>query len=326
MQTPSRRNMPAQTSFVPGQTLTAAELNNFETQSIVVGTPTAGGAIAGAVNAQALYVNGTAVNPGGTSGTPGGAAGNVQYNSAGTSFGGSTGLMLNATSVTGMTMALGTDAPGDLYFRNAAGAMARLGIGTAGQVLEVTSGLPQWATVATGGGTVSGGGASPQIAQYTAGNVVSPATISGDAAIAAGGALTLKNTGPGGTFAYPTSLTFDLQGRLTAATAGSAPTGGADTVTRNIPAAATAPWTALQSVFNEVTTVAAAGAGCALPVATQGLVCKVRNSGANPLTVYPAAGSNAVINALAAMAPITVPVDTTAYFEAVAATQWYTVP
>jgi hypothetical protein len=99
----------------------------------------------------------------------------------------------------------------------------------------------------------------------------------------------------------------------------------ADTVTRNITAVATAPWAALPSAFNEVTTVAAVGNGCALPApATVGQICKVRNSGANALAVYPAAG--AVINALAAGAPITVPVDTTAYFEAVAATQWYTVP
>jgi hypothetical protein len=64
----SPRNMPAQTSFVPGQTLTAAELNNFQTQSIVVGSPSSGGAIAGAVNAQALYVNGVLVGAGGGGG------------------------------------------------------------------------------------------------------------------------------------------------------------------------------------------------------------------------------------------------------------------
>jgi hypothetical protein len=99
----------------------------------------------------------------------------------------------------------------------------------------------------------------------------------------------------------------------------------ADTVTRGISATATAPWAPLPSIMNEVTTVAAAGNGCALPApATVGLVCKVRNSGANPMAVYPAA--TAAINALAAGAPITVPVDTTAYFEAVANAQWYTVP
>jgi hypothetical protein len=100
--------------------------------------------------------------------------------------------------------------------------------------------------------------------------------------------------------------------------------GGADTVTRNITATAIAPWAALPSAFNEVTTVAAVGNGCALPAATVGQICKVRNSGANALAVYPAA--TAAINALAVGASITVPVDTTAYFEAVAATQWYTVP
>jgi hypothetical protein len=123
---------------------------------------------------------------------PGGGAGNAQYNSGGTAFGGSSGLSLNAVAVTGMTMSFGTDAPGDLYFRNASGVMARLGIGTPGQVLEVVGGLPQWSPIATGGGTVSGGGGPPQMAQYTAANVVGPATISGDAAIATGGALTIQ--------------------------------------------------------------------------------------------------------------------------------------
>jgi hypothetical protein len=58
-----RRNTPVQTStgsFAPGQTLTAAELNNFETQSVVVGAP-AGGTIAGALNAEGVYVNGVPV-------------------------------------------------------------------------------------------------------------------------------------------------------------------------------------------------------------------------------------------------------------------------
>jgi hypothetical protein len=403
---------------------------------------------------------------------------------------------------------------------NGTSAVAAAAPGAVGTVLTSNGAAanPTFQPPATGGGTV-GNATAGQMAQYTGVNVVGGATISGDATIAAGGALTLASVVTGATFAYPTSLTVDAKGRITAATAGVAPPtpgpagsvlgsngtvaaytrdltslntvtvnqntgalpapysgtlvraagvdtqnarveidcfstgtanspqlslrrssgtaaaqlppflnailgyinfagytvtpgyqqsagiiaraaelwndnaqgsqlefstttlntqvgatnptrmtigqgvvvggatggattivgdmgpgtvnvpatggyyvngqplstgGGADTVTRNIAAAATAPWAALPSAFNEVTTVAAVGNGCALPAGTVGQICKVRNSGANPLAVYPAA--TAAINALAVGASITVPVDTTAYFEAVAATQWYTVP
>jgi hypothetical protein len=69
----SRRNAPAQTSFVPGQKLAAADLNDFATQSIVVGTPTNGMMGDGSINATAIYVNGVAVGSGGGSIWDGGA-------------------------------------------------------------------------------------------------------------------------------------------------------------------------------------------------------------------------------------------------------------
>jgi hypothetical protein len=38
----------------------------------------------------------------------------------------------------------GTDATGDIYYRNAAGVLTRLGIGAAGTTLGVNAGLPSW--------------------------------------------------------------------------------------------------------------------------------------------------------------------------------------
>ena len=44
----------------------------------------------------------------------------------------------------GVQFVLGSDAPGDTYFRSASGPVARLGIGANGKILGVTSGLPSW--------------------------------------------------------------------------------------------------------------------------------------------------------------------------------------
>lgn len=44
----------------------------------------------------------------------------------------------------GVQFVLGSDAPGDTYFRSASGPVARLGIGTNGKFLRVDSGLPSW--------------------------------------------------------------------------------------------------------------------------------------------------------------------------------------
>ena len=45
-----------------------------------------------------------------------------------------------------------SDATGDIYYRTAGGAFARLGIGSTDQVLTVASGLPSWADAGGGGG------------------------------------------------------------------------------------------------------------------------------------------------------------------------------
>ena len=44
----------------------------------------------------------------------------------------------------GVTMTLGSDATGDIYYRAAGGALTRLGLGSSGQVLSVSASLPAW--------------------------------------------------------------------------------------------------------------------------------------------------------------------------------------
>lgn len=52
------------------------------------------------------------------------------------------------------TITLGSDATGDIYYRNGSGKLTRLGIGSAGQVLGVSAGIPAWQ--AAGGGITVG--------------------------------------------------------------------------------------------------------------------------------------------------------------------------
>ena len=58
------------------------------------------------------------------------------------------------------TITLGSDATGDIYYRNSSGMLTRLGIGSSGQVLSVSGGLPAWA--AASGGSPAGSSGQPQ--------------------------------------------------------------------------------------------------------------------------------------------------------------------
>jgi hypothetical protein len=51
----------------------------------------------------------------------------------------------SGTVITAATMTLGSDATGDIYYRNAGGLLTRLGPGSDGQVLTLASGIPSWA-------------------------------------------------------------------------------------------------------------------------------------------------------------------------------------
>lgn len=63
--------------------------------------------------------------------------------------------LVNKTLGGGTKVALGSDATGDVWYRDAGGNLTRRGIGSNGQVLTVVSGLPAWAASSGGGG---GGG------------------------------------------------------------------------------------------------------------------------------------------------------------------------
>jgi hypothetical protein len=67
----------------------------------------------------------------------------------------------------GVTMTLGSDATGDIYYRASTGVLTRLSIGSGTQVLGITAGLPAW--VAGGGGGGTPGGSSGQIQYNNAG-------------------------------------------------------------------------------------------------------------------------------------------------------------
>lgn len=54
-------------------------------------------------------------------------------------------------TLTSPVINVGSDATGDIYYRNSGGAFTRLGVGSDGQVLTLTSGLPSWAAAGSSG-------------------------------------------------------------------------------------------------------------------------------------------------------------------------------
>lgn len=70
------------------------------------------------------------------------------------------------------TMTLGSDAAGDIYYRDGSGKLTRLGIGSAGQVLGVSAGVPAWQAAGSGitvGTTTITSGTSGRVAFNNAG-------------------------------------------------------------------------------------------------------------------------------------------------------------
>lgn len=99
----------------------------------------------------------------------------------------------------GIQFILGSDAPGDLYFRSASGPLARLGIGSNGQILVVNQGLPGWANQSALNWSVVTG--TTQAAAVNTGYIVNAAalsTITLPAAAAVGSLLEIVGVGAGG--------------------------------------------------------------------------------------------------------------------------------
>lgn len=125
-----------------------------------------------------------------------------------------TGNTINSgTIIKGGAMTLGSDATGDIYYRNNSGNLTRLGIGTSGQVLGLNSGVPQWQTISTltlTGGTINGviiGGTTPAAASVTTFTVkaISPATGSGVLTVS-GGFLNIGTDTSGVEFYDPSNV------------------------------------------------------------------------------------------------------------------------
>lgn len=81
-----------------------------------------------------------------------------------------TQTLTNKTLGTGSAIALGGDAGGDLYYRSAGGVFSRLPIGTNGNFLKVTTGLPTWAAL-TGGGDLLSTNNLSELTDYAAARV-----------------------------------------------------------------------------------------------------------------------------------------------------------
>jgi hypothetical protein len=93
---------------------------------------------------------------------------------------------------------LGSDAPGDTYFRSASGPLARLGIGSNGQVLVVNQGLPAWANQSALNWSVITANQAAAINTGYIVNAAALATITLPAAAAVGSLLEIVGVGSGG--------------------------------------------------------------------------------------------------------------------------------
>lgn len=80
-------------------------------------------------------------------------------------------LSASSNVLGGVTMTLGSDATGDVYYRNSGGQLTRLAIGSSGNCLTVSAGLPAWSATC-GSGTITGSGTTGTIAKFTSASAI----------------------------------------------------------------------------------------------------------------------------------------------------------
>lgn len=114
---------------------------------------------------------------------------------------------------------------GDILYASGTGALSKLGIGSAGQVLKVASGIPSWATDANAGGTVTSIGITETGSALTITNT--PITTSGDINIAGAGNNTQVILGD-------LTLGSYTQGTVTSVATGAGLKGGTITATGTV--------------------------------------------------------------------------------------------
>lgn len=59
--------------------------------------------------------------------------------------------LTNKTLSTGTNLLVGSDATGDMYYNGGSGVLTRLGIGSSGNILKVSGGVPTWSATSSGG-------------------------------------------------------------------------------------------------------------------------------------------------------------------------------
>ena len=99
----------------------------------------------------------------------------------------------------GVQIILGGDNAGDLYYRSSSGPLARLGIGSNGQALVVSAGLPAWANQSALNWAIVT--ATSQAAAINTGYIINASalsTITLPAAAAVGSLLEIVGIGAGG--------------------------------------------------------------------------------------------------------------------------------
>ncbi|CAN5323134.1 hypothetical protein BH10PAT1_BH10PAT1_1800 [soil metagenome] len=140
-----------------------------------------------------------------------------------------------------VAIALGSDAIGDIYYRNSGGTLSRLGIGSTGQTLAVAGGLPSWAggsgTGDAGFWTRTGTTLSPfnsgdnitttgNISTTSTGTITSAGLLTGSAGITVpGGTANINVSGSSNTAIGNASGTFALLSTGLNVTTGGALTG-----------------------------------------------------------------------------------------------------